>query len=106
MLAATLNGHQGSAFIVGLLSLLDVLLELPMDKILSRLQLSDDVRSALLDRGGPLAVPLALVETYERADWDAAQRLAESKSLPSEELPSLYVDALHWASERLSTASL
>ena len=36
----------GSAFIVGLLSLLDVLLEIPMDKILERLELSADVRGA------------------------------------------------------------
>src|SRR6202007_3120851 len=31
----------GSAFIVGLLSMLDVLLEVPMDKILSHIELSD-----------------------------------------------------------------
>src|SRR5262249_7353595 len=54
----------GSAFIVGLLSLLDVLLEVPMDKILERIDLSDDVRGALVARGGPLAHPLRLVEEY------------------------------------------
>src|SRR5262245_51881224 len=51
------RGESGSAFIVGLLSLLDVLLEIPMDMILARLELSDEVLAALLDRDGPLAAP-------------------------------------------------
>lgn len=87
----------GSAFIVGLLSLLDVLLEVPMDKILSQIELSDEVRSALLRRGGPLGTPLQLVESYERAEWDTARGLATDSEVPDELLPNLYIDALHWA---------
>jgi EAL and modified HD-GYP domain-containing signal transduction protein len=90
-----------SAFIVGLLSLLDVLLEVPMAKILSRLELSEDVRGALLDRGGPLAQPLQLVEAYEKAHWDAAQEIAGRTALASDTLPDIYVDALKWATERV-----
>jgi EAL and modified HD-GYP domain-containing signal transduction protein len=91
----------GSAFIVGLLSLLDVLLELPMDKILERIELSADVRGALLARGGPLAQPLQLVEAYERANWATAQEIAARTNVPGEALPDMYVDALRWASERV-----
>lgn len=90
-----------SAFIVGLLSLLDVLLEIPMEKILMRLELSDDVRGALLGRGGPLAPPLKIVEAYEGANWETALGLANQTAVPEEILPSLYTDALHWASERV-----
>ena len=92
----------GSAFIVGLLSLLDVLLEVPMDKILSRLELSDDVRGALIGRGGPLGHPLQLVEAYERADWDAARGMA-SGTPPDETIPGMYIDALHWAAQRIAS---
>jgi EAL and modified HD-GYP domain-containing signal transduction protein len=92
----------GSAFIVGLLSLLDVLLEVPMDKILSRLELSDDVRGALIGRGGPLGQPLQLVEAYERADWDAAQGMATGAP-PHETIPGMYIDALHWAAQRIAS---
>jgi EAL and modified HD-GYP domain-containing signal transduction protein len=94
--------HAGSAFIVGLLSLLDVLLEVPMDKILLRLQLSDDVRGALLERHGPLGTPLQLVEAYEKANWDAARGLANETAVPDEMVPGLYLDALHWASEQIA----
>ncbi|HXT19098.1 MAG TPA: HDOD domain-containing protein [Gemmatimonadaceae bacterium] len=91
----------GSAFIVGLLSLLDVLLEVPMDKILSRLELSDEVRNALLKRGGPLGTPLQLVESYEKANWDEARGLADDVPLEDEVLPTLYMDALHWAAQQM-----
>jgi EAL and modified HD-GYP domain-containing signal transduction protein len=93
----------GSAFIVGLLSLLDVLLEIPMDKILSRLELSDDVRGALIGRGGPLGQPLQLVEAYERADWDTARGMTNGSDVTDETLPGMYIDALHWAAQRIAS---
>ena len=94
--------HAGSAFIVGLLSLLDVLLEVPMEKILNRLELSAEVKDALLQRNGPLGTPLQLVEAYEKANWDAARGLANETAVPDGMVPGLYLDALHWASERIA----
>jgi EAL and modified HD-GYP domain-containing signal transduction protein len=99
------GGAAPSAFIVGLLSLLDVLLEVPMDKILMRLELSDDVRGALLGRGGPLAPSLKLVEAYEGANWETALGLANQSAVPEEILPSLYTDALNWAAQRVSLSA-
>lgn len=93
---------SSSAFIVGLLSLLDVLLEVPMDKILSRLELADEVRSALLKRGGPLGTPLQLVESYEKAQWDEAKGLASEAAVPDDVIPALYLDALQWATLQMA----
>ena len=97
------QSEVGSAFIVGLLSLLDVLLEIPMNRILDRLELSDDVRSALIARGGPLAEPLKLVEAYERANWNTAQDIAVQANVAADALPDMYVDALKWARERIDS---
>jgi EAL and modified HD-GYP domain-containing signal transduction protein len=99
---ASPGGAAASAFIVGLLSLLDVLLEVPMEKILMRLELNDDVRGALLRRGGPLAPSLKLVEAYEGANWETALGLANQTAVPEEILPSLYTDALNWATQRVA----
>jgi len=92
----------GSAFIVGLLSLLDVLLEVPMEKILARLELSSDVRGALLERSGPLGTPLKLVESYEKAEWESAKNFAAQTTVSQETLPDIYLDALQWAALRLT----
>jgi c-di-GMP phosphodiesterase len=94
--------QSGSAFIVGLLSLLDVLLEVPMDKILKRIELSAEVRNALLERGGPLGRPLQLVESYEKANWDAARGLAHDSAVPEDSLPTIYMDALSWATRQIA----
>jgi EAL and modified HD-GYP domain-containing signal transduction protein len=91
----------GSAFIVGLLSLLDVILEMPMDAILAKLELTDEVDEALLNRSGPYAPALQMVEAYERADWDTAQKLASENAIKQETLPELYVEALQWATQRV-----
>ena len=92
----------GSAFLVGLLSLLDVLFEVPMDRILSHIELSDEVTKALLERRGPLGTPLKLVESYEQADWDGAQQLAEASDVPEDILGNLYIDSLHWAAQHVA----
>jgi EAL and modified HD-GYP domain-containing signal transduction protein len=100
VVANTRRNDTGPAFIVGLLSLLDVLLEVPMEKILDRLELSDDVRGALVARGGPLAQPLKLVEAYESANWAVAQEMEARNAVQANALPDMYVDALRWARER------
>ena len=92
----------GSAFLVGLLSLLDVLFQVPMEKILSHIELSDEVTSALLQRGGPLGTPLKLVESYENADWEVAQQLADASDVPEDILGNLYIDSLHWAAQHVA----
>jgi EAL and modified HD-GYP domain-containing signal transduction protein len=96
------QARGGSAFIVGLLSLLDGLLEVPMDKILARLELSDDVRGALLDRAGPLGAPLKIIEAYEQANWDLACGLASDNAVANEALPDIYLGALNWATQQMT----
>ena len=68
LLAQSMEDRQthGALFMVGLFSLLDAILRSPMTELLERIDLSGDVRSALLGRDGPLAPPLELVEAYQR----------------------------------------
>lgn len=79
-----------------------MLLEVPMDHILSSIDLSPEVRVALLKRTGQLGRPLALVEAYERAEWEVAQKLAPGCGVPDDILPNLYIDSLHWAAQRIA----
>jgi len=104
LVAANSNERRNasSAFIVGLLSLLDVLLEIPMEKILASIDLSAEIRVALLRRQGALGQPLALVEAYERAAWDQARGLAPSCGVSVDIVPKLYVESLQWATHRLA----
>ena len=59
-------------FTVGLLSVLDALLDRPMREALRVLPLADSVKDALLEHNGLMGVVLACVKAYERADWERA----------------------------------
>lgn len=57
-------------FTVGLLSLLDAILDRPMPEALQELPLIDEVKGALLEKSGPLGAALGCIQAYEQADWD------------------------------------
>jgi EAL and modified HD-GYP domain-containing signal transduction protein len=67
-------------FTVGLLSLLDVMLQMPLEQALGPLRLSAYASAALLQRSGPWHRWLALAEALERQDLDAADALANDIS--------------------------
>jgi EAL and modified HD-GYP domain-containing signal transduction protein len=60
-------------FTLGMLSMLDALLDLPMTQILQELPLCEELNQALSkpELGGDLAETLSMVTAYERGDWDA-----------------------------------
>jgi len=55
-----------SAFLTGILSLLDALYEIPMENVVESLNLSNEVTSALLYREGELGTLLHLAERLEK----------------------------------------
>ncbi|WP_170150197.1 EAL and HDOD domain-containing protein [Parahaliea mediterranea] len=57
-------------FIVGLLSQLDVLMDIEMSELLQQLPLRQETKQALLSREGPLGDTLADVEHYERGRFE------------------------------------
>jgi DNA polymerase III epsilon subunit-like protein len=67
-------GQPAAAFTVGLLSILDALLQTPMDQIIPQLPLDEAVGKALLERQGPYGPLLTLVLDYERGDWAAVEQ--------------------------------
>jgi c-di-GMP phosphodiesterase len=61
----------GSSFLVGLLSALDSILDVPMGQILEQVQLTGDIREALERHRGGLGRLLACTLAYESGDIDA-----------------------------------
>ena len=60
-------------FTVGLLSVADALLEVPLETIVEELPLADEVGAALLRRDGPAGAILDAVVSYEQGEFDARQ---------------------------------
>lgn len=99
------TSNAGRLFLTGLFSRMDALLRAPMDEVLSRVDLTADVKEALLHRTGPYAEWLALIEAYERADWETMIDLCETVGVPAEELPQIYIQSLSWTREQVSAAA-
>jgi EAL and modified HD-GYP domain-containing signal transduction protein len=92
------RAYQDQAFMVGILSLLDVLLGIDMTGVLEELNVADEVRTALLSRGGPVGRLLKLVESKEGNDYAAVEQILSSlKGVSSSTLTEAEVAAVAWA---------
>ena len=93
------------AFITGVLSLMDVLLEMPYEDILTELNLPEPVVAALLHREGEIGALLSLTEGLERDDnalvTDSLTRIG---IVDRTELAGLQVEAFQWANEIANAA--
>ena len=85
-----------SAFMLGILSLVDVLFETPVEGIVRELQLNDEIAAALLNRDGELGALLALAETLEQTNFGEVHHLTETCGVPVATLLSAQLDAFNW----------
>lgn len=93
---AQMGDRSLDLFLVGMFSMLDAILDQPMDLILESLPLSSDVRGALLGEQNPLRAVLDCVLAYEQARWDRASDLAVAAGIPEREIPTCYLEAVEW----------
>lgn len=88
-----------SAFTVGMLSLLDSLLDAPMASIIDHLSLSDDVAQALIHRSGRLGQLLDAAIAYEHGDLAGV----EEGAVPLQPMADAYLVAVGWAEDLRTT---
>jgi EAL and modified HD-GYP domain-containing signal transduction protein len=89
-----------NAFTIGIMSLMDALFSLPMEEILQRVEVSPEVRAALLERAGDYGAMLKVAEELEggqckRALADALGRLG----LSAKQVREIELAAFGWVRE-------
>lgn len=92
-----LADRQADLFLMGLFSLIDAIIDRPLEEAVEELPLASDVIAALTDGDSPLTGPLELVTAYERGDWSTLALLAEHYSMTGPQMPSLYLTAVRAA---------
>lgn len=95
--AISLGINEGELFMLGLFSLLDAMLDNPMEVLVGRLPLSAEVREALVQRSGGLAPFLLLVEAYEQCHWSDVDLRLKQLQLDPEKIQTFYLDAVRLA---------
>lgn len=88
---------RDNLFIVGVFSLLDAILKMPMDQVLEKIQLPETVTEALLTRGGVYGPFLQLTEACEEADNKRILELADLLQYDAEKVNECHMAALAWA---------
>lgn len=100
-LGARLWGSEtsGSPFLLGLCSMLDVLLERPMEDVLRAVSLPERTTEALCGRANDERTLLDAVIAYERGEWDVAAAACRQLGVRVSDLPPAYAEALIWATD-------
>lgn len=95
-----LTAHEADdAFVIGVFSLLDTMLGLPMEQALGSISLAPPVTEALLKREGQFAPFLDLTLACEGEDDEAFARLATELQLTNHQVNWAHLQALAWAED-------
>lgn len=97
-------GLADRAYLIGMLSLLDALLDMPMPDVVEQLNLSDELRLALLEHEGELGELLALAKMSETGEYNDAH-LLDKLGLQPAELASALVKAIEFSEQTASAAT-
>lgn len=84
-----------SFFTVGLFSMLDAMMDRPLEELLQELALSNDTKTALLEHKGVFGEALRCTLAMESSDYD----LIVFDELTMEKLAEIYLEAISWADE-------
>jgi c-di-GMP-related signal transduction protein len=93
---STFKEFSDRAFMTGVLSLLDALFETTMDQVVAELNLTDDIRLALLEHEGDLGLLLRLVECLEQNDFESVIMMLQQLKLDQSVLLSSHLEAIQW----------
>ena len=102
-LAPSVSGDPAQLYLLGILSLLDVLLETTMDSILKVLPLSPGMKATLLGDDSSASLALDLVRNLESCEWPQCERIQQRLGLPEGSIAALYVESLRWATAAVAS---
>ena len=94
---------QNSLFMAGLFSLLDLILNKPMEEAVKEIAIDNLVREAIVNRSGSLYRVLDFMYAYERADWNKVSIIMIQNDIKGELVSKAFVDALVWYHQLLDS---
>jgi len=103
--AVGLRNRGLDLFLLGLLSLMDAMLDRSLEEVVATLPVHADVKATLLGNQPTQLTPLyQLAIAYERCAWDVVSTMCEQLDLSNEEAGQIYLDAIEWTDRTLYSA--
>lgn len=91
-----MGAQSSELFLLGLFSVLDIILEKPMDEALDMVNVSSEIKDALVKNKGVFALIYEFIKQYESANWQEVSRLMILQNLSMEDLYNGYIESLQW----------
>jgi EAL and modified HD-GYP domain-containing signal transduction protein len=88
------------AFLTGLLSMIDAILDEEMATVLEKLPLSQEIKDPLLTKKGVMASLISLVQLIEQAEWEKTTLIIDELKLDKDKVVEYYNQAVAWADEQ------
>ncbi|GHA48737.1 EAL and HDOD domain-containing protein [Photobacterium aphoticum] len=89
--------NPNQAFLTGLFSLLDSMLDQPIATLINQLSLNKAIRHALIAQHGELGLLLQLAMAYDNADWPRIKQLSQILQVKESVVAERYLESLKWA---------
>jgi c-di-GMP-related signal transduction protein len=99
LLAPKVPHGESDLFLMGLLSLIDAMLESPMEAVLEKIPVDAATKSVLLGQPSILRPVFQLMLAHESGEWEAAGALSEGLRLDADDVAACYWQAQQWARE-------
>lgn len=92
-------GSQSDLFLMGLLSVMDAILEVSIETLLQQIPMDQETKAALLGQPGRLRPLYQLMLAQESGEWEKSGELARHLHLTSEEVSEQWWQAMQWAQQ-------
>ena len=97
LLSPKIQHGDSDLFLLGLLSLIDVMLEIPMAQVLEKVPVDHETKSLLLGGASRLRPLFQLMLARESGDWENSAELARQLQLTESTVAEAYWHAMQWA---------
>jgi EAL and modified HD-GYP domain-containing signal transduction protein len=97
LLSPRIQHGESDLFLLGLLSLMDAILEIPMNEVLEKVPIDQETKAILLGGASPLRPLYQLMLAQESGDWERTAGLARSLDLTESDVAGIYWQAMQWA---------
>lgn len=85
---------RSEAYLMGMFSMLNHLIDAPMEDILGEVPVAQEIKEALLHQTGRCGTLYHLVLSYEAADWHSISIYAKELGIPEHMITNIYFDCV------------
>jgi EAL and modified HD-GYP domain-containing signal transduction protein len=104
LLSPLVRHGESDLFLLGLLSMLDVILEMPMSDIMEKIPLDSETKAVLRGEPSVLRPVYQLMLAHESGEWEASRSICGSIHIDGAAVAASYWQAQQWAREVSSGA--